>query len=115
MASQLCPVRCRTTEPVPQAMGDPGQNRRQGARLMPRYAALPPNLAPRGLCREAAAEYIGVSAGTFDELVRDGRMPGPKRINARKVWDVRKLDIAFAALPADGDANPWDEVLNRGP
>jgi hypothetical protein len=40
-------------------------------------------------------------------------MPGPKRINARKVWDVRALDIAFTALPADGDNNPWDEVLSR--
>jgi hypothetical protein len=75
---------------------------------MPRHGALPPNLAPRGLCREAAAEYIGISSGTFDEMVRDGRMPGPKRINARKVWDIRALDIAFAGLPDDGAENPWD-------
>jgi len=79
---------------------------------MPRHGALPPNLPPRGLCREAAAEYINVSAGKFDEMVNDGRMPKPKRIDARKVWDVRALDIAFSALPSeDGDANPWDAVL----
>ena len=78
---------------------------------MPRHGALPPNLSPRGICREAAAEYVGISPNTFDEMVRDGRMPAPKRINARKVWDVRALDIAFTALPTDGEANPWDEVL----
>ncbi|MFC7552637.1 hypothetical protein ACFQU7_10800 [Pseudoroseomonas wenyumeiae] len=41
-------------------------------------------------------------------MVQDGRMPGPKRIGARKVWDRHALDLAFAALPGDGDANPWD-------
>lgn len=76
-----------------------------------KHGALPPNLAPRGLNRAAAAEYIGVSATTFDEMVRDGRMPGPKQINARKIWDVRALDAAFTALPSDDDANPWDAVL----
>ena len=75
---------------------------------MPRHGALPPNLAPRGLCREAAAEYIGISPVKFDEMVRDGRMPKPKRIDARNVWEVRALDIAFTALPSEGDRNPWD-------
>jgi hypothetical protein len=42
-------------------------------------------------------------------MVKDGRMPPPKKINARKVWDRQKLDQAFEALPDDGDAvNPWD-------
>lgn len=77
---------------------------------MPRYDALPPSLAPRGLCREAAAQYIGCSPGKFDELVADGRMPGAKRIDGRKVWDRRAIDLAFAALPDDEAANPWDEV-----
>jgi hypothetical protein len=44
-------------------------------------------------------------------MVRDGRMPKPKRIDARNVWDVRELDIAFTALPSGEEANPWDEVL----
>jgi hypothetical protein len=47
--------------------------------------------------------YIGVSASKFDELVRDGRMPGPKRIDGRKVWDVRALDLAFDSLPDHND------------
>lgn len=77
---------------------------------MARYDALPPSLPPRGLCREAAARYVGVSPNTFDKMVADGRMPGPKRIDGRKVWDIRKLDIAFDALPDDEQPNPWDAV-----
>jgi predicted DNA-binding transcriptional regulator AlpA len=80
---------------------------------MPRYGALPPNLPPRGLHREAAAEYVGVSPTKFDEMVGDGRMPKPKRIDGRNVWDVRELDRAFAALPtvdaSGGVDNPWDK------
>jgi predicted DNA-binding transcriptional regulator AlpA len=72
---------------------------------------LPRSLAPRGLSREQAAAYIGVSASLFDTLVKDGRMPGPKRINARTVWDKLQLDAAFAALPSnDEPVNPWDGV-----
>ena len=57
-------------------------------RPMPkRPAILPPTLAPRGLSRTEAAAYIGVSPTLFDHLVRDRRMPPPKRINARTVWD----------------------------
>ncbi len=65
---------------------------------------------PRGLQREFAAGYVGISATKFDELVRDGRMPAPKRIDARKVWDRAALDRAFDALPDEGvaEANPWD-------
>jgi hypothetical protein len=53
----------------------------------------------RGLSRVEASMYIGVSPGKFDELVRDGRMPAPKRIDGRKVWDIQNLDLAFDALP----------------
>jgi hypothetical protein len=75
---------------------------------VPRHGALPPNLAPRGLRREAAAEYVGISPVKFDEMVRDSRMPSPKLIDGRKVWDLRALDVAFAALPSRGESNPWD-------
>jgi len=72
---------------------------------------LPPSLAPRGLSREQAAAYVGVSPSLFDMLVKDGRMPVPKRINTRTVWDRLLLDEAFAALPSnDASANPWDEI-----
>ncbi len=69
---------------------------------------LPLSLAPRGLSRVQAAAYVGVKHTLFDEMVADGRMPAPKRINSRTVWDRLALDEAFAALPSDDDANPWD-------
>jgi hypothetical protein len=65
-------------------------------------------LEPRGLNRVQSAAYICVSPTLFDEMVRDGRMPQPKRINSRRVWDRRRLDEAFEALPNTDDPNPWD-------
>jgi predicted DNA-binding transcriptional regulator AlpA len=63
----------------------------------------------RGLRREQAARYIGIGPTKFDQLVDDGRMPKPIRIDGRRVWDSRQLDVAFDALIGDdGDANPWD-------
>tara|TARA_R110002049_G_scaffold91205_1_gene227663 strand:- start:313 stop:552 length:240 start_codon:yes stop_codon:yes gene_type:complete len=72
---------------------------------------LPFTLAPRGLSRVEAAAYIGISPSLFDLLVKDGRMPNPKRINSRTIWDRKKLDHAFELIP-DGDdlqQNPWDD------
>jgi predicted DNA-binding transcriptional regulator AlpA len=69
-------------------------------------------IIPRGLSREQSAQYIGISPSLFDQLVKDGRMPKPKRINARTVWDRRKLDEAFDALDDDSAVcDPWDEIL----
>lgn len=67
-----------------------------------RRDVLPRSLPPRGLSRVEAARYVGVSPTTFDEMVKDGRMPRPKRINSRTVWDLRALDEAFDALPDHG-------------
>jgi predicted DNA-binding transcriptional regulator AlpA len=81
---------------------------------MPRYDALPVNLPPRGLNRDAAAQYIGISVGKFDELVADGRMPKPVQIDGRKVWDRKALDLAFDGLGNGASSlNPWDEVLKN--
>jgi predicted DNA-binding transcriptional regulator AlpA len=46
----------------------------------------------RGLSRLEGADYVGVSPSTFDEMVADGRMPQPKTINSRIVWDRWALD-----------------------
>ena len=64
----------------------------------------------RGLRRVEAAIYVGISPTKFDEMVKDGRMPRPKRIDGAAVWDQRRLDLAFEALPDEGDSavNPWD-------
>jgi predicted DNA-binding transcriptional regulator AlpA len=75
----------------------------------PRRSALPHSLAPRGMSRETAAEYIDVSPSKFDEMVKDGRMPKPKQIDARRVWDRASVDKAFTALPGgdDGEAQEF--------
>lgn len=72
----------------------------------PRRAdVLPLSLPPRGLSRTEAAAYIGVSPTLFDKMVNDGRMPRPKQVNARTVWDRRRIDLAFDALEEqDGGA-----------
>ena len=67
-------------------------------------------IVPRGLNRPEAAAYIGVSNSKFDQMVDDGRMPKPKQIDSRRIWDVRQLDVAFEGLPGGGEIleNPWD-------
>jgi predicted DNA-binding transcriptional regulator AlpA len=72
-----------------------------------RKSVLPPNLPPRGLSRGKAAEYIGISTTKFDQMVADRRMPKPKRIDGRLVWDRLQLDIAFDGLPnGDSEGHP---------
>lgn len=88
-------------------------------KTMPDHApsVLPLSLAPRGLSRVQAAEYIGVGVSKFDQMVEDGRMPRPKRVDARTIWDRFELDAAFAALDPWGQAivrpgasNEWDDL-----
>jgi predicted DNA-binding transcriptional regulator AlpA len=73
-------------------------------------SSLPRSLAPRGLSRAQAAEYIGVGVTKFDEMVGDGRMPRPKRIDGRNVWDRKALDAAFDELDDDAGSNEWDAL-----
>jgi excisionase family DNA binding protein len=79
--------------------------------LRNRVSCLPPSLPPRGLSRAQAAEYVGVGVTKFDEMVDDGRMPKPKRIDGRTVWDRVKLDEAFEALDDEVlQKNEWDDL-----
>lgn len=73
---------------------------------------LPASLPPRGLSRAEAAAYVGVGTTLFDAMVRDGKMPAPKRIHARLVWDRHRLDKAFEALPDEGGQaeDVWDQL-----
>src|SRR4029078_2801811 len=64
----------------------------------------------RGLSRTEAAMYLGISPSNFDGMVEDARMPRPRLIDGRKIWDVYELDMAFDNLPHDGSApaaNSW--------
>ncbi|MER9228935.1 hypothetical protein NKI39_25545 [Mesorhizobium sp. M0664] len=66
---------------------------------------------PRGLSRDEAARYVGVGSTLFEEMVADGRMPRPKHINSRAVWDRVALDIAFTWLPDKN--NGLQQLLER--
>jgi hypothetical protein len=67
-----------------------------------------------GLGAVEAAAAIGVSASKFRALVDEGRMPRPRRIDGRTIWDVDELRAAFKALPHDGEnekVNSWADVV----
>jgi predicted DNA-binding transcriptional regulator AlpA len=81
---------------------------------MPRHDALPLSLPPRGLSREAAAQYTGIGVGMFDRLVKDGRLPKPIRIGGRKVWDRHAVDDAIDRLSGTtrGVKTGWEDFLD---
>lgn len=65
----------------------------------------------RGLSRDEAAMYLGIGVGLFDELRAAGKVAPPRVIGARKLWDIRDLDMAFEALPredAPALGESWD-------
>lgn len=68
---------------------------------------------PRGMSREVAARYIGVGTSKFDELVADRRMPKPRRIDGRTIWDRVELDIAFTDLPHQEEKTAAQRALER--
>ena len=79
-----------------------------------RHSHLPANLPPRGLSREAAAEYIGVSPRKFDELVAAARVAKPIHVDGRRIWDRHALDRgfdqSFDALGGDAKhVNEWND------
>ncbi len=60
----------------------------------------------RGLSESEAAIYMSLSATFFRKLVERGVMPRPRVVGSRRIWDVDELDIAFRALPREGDDEP---------
>lgn len=76
-----------------------------GAVPVPRLEVAP----RRGLRREEAARYVGVSPSKFDEMARDGLVPRGKKVGGCVLWDLRRLDVALDALLGEDEAsNPWD-------
>lgn len=70
-------------------------------------------IVPRGLTREDAAEYCGVTAWTLDKYVQRGLLPGP--MPGTKRWDRKALDIALdqlsnIAAPSAPKAGRWGNV-----
>ena len=64
------------------------------------------------LRRSEVAAALGISESLFDDWVRKGRMPQPRKIDGVVLWDTRKIAAAWDAL-ADEDvrSNPFDGVV----
>lgn len=80
-----------------------------------RRAEIAGNRWPRGLRREDAAAYLGISPSKFDGCLSRGLIPGPKMLDGVKVWDRVRLDQAFESLPdeAQEQTDSWAH-LNGG-
>jgi predicted DNA-binding transcriptional regulator AlpA len=63
-------------------------------RLASRVATAP----RRGLNRDESAAFVGISTGSFDRMVVDGRLPQPIELDGELVWDLVQLDRAFDRL-----------------
>lgn len=59
----------------------------------------PPRLA---LNRAELALSLGFCVNTIDVLVKDGRIPPPRRFNKRKIWLVHEVTAALTEWPSDG-------------
>ena len=55
----------------------------------------------RGLDENEAAVYL-ISPSFFRKLVTQKKMPRPRLVGERRIWDVEELDLAFKALPREG-------------
>lgn len=77
-----------------------------------RPSALPPNLPPRGLSHDEAAEYLGLGVTLFDDLIKQGVLPEPIKAGGRVLWDRFALDRAFEALPTR-QSKETDKQLTR--
>lgn len=68
----------------------------------------------RGLGEAEAALYVGLGVTKFGALVKDRRMPPPRIIDGRRIWDVDDLDAAFKEFPYEGGEpkhNSWDDLV----
>lgn len=73
-------------------------------------------IEPRGLNRADAAYYVGVGTSLFDRMVADGRMPPPRIVGSRTLWDRHALDQAFDELPSrDAATNEIDALMGLTP
>lgn len=73
------------------------------------------DFVPRGLRREDAARYIGISPTLFDRMRKEGRIPAPRDMFGVMIWDRNDLDSLFAkptyTAANDNDGSGyWDKV-----
>ena len=72
--------------------------------------AITAQLPPRGLTRDAAAAYCGLSPQGFDDWVKRGVVPGP--IPGTQRWDRKAIDLALdrasgLAIVKDSAFDDW--------
>jgi hypothetical protein len=73
-----------------------------------------PFFEPRGLSRNEAAEYCGLSSMGFDQWVRRGIVPGP--IPGTQRWDRKAVDLALdraSGIETITGRTPFDEWKAR--
>lgn len=56
--------------------------------------------------RRRAAAYIGVTAGRFEQLVRDNVVPPPVMIDNKRRWPIALLDDAREAVGSSMSSSP---------
>lgn len=66
---------------------------------------------PYGLRVEEAAAYLGMSRTKFLELVEDGRLPKPTRIDGMCLWCRIDLEAAFRSFVNDESPNSFDQTF----
>nr|WP_249157481.1 hypothetical protein [Bradyrhizobium sp. KB893862 SZCCT0404] len=71
--------------------------------------------------RRRAAAYVGVTAGRFEQLVRDNVVPPPVMVDNKRRWSIALLDVAREAVvssmpclpPAIADITPEARPCER--
>lgn len=71
-----------------------------------------PNI--RMLTRTEAAEYCGVSASHFDNLIKQGVLPPSVSMGSSKRWDINKIDQVLSELDVQLNDNedPFELAFN---
>ena len=67
---------------------------------------------PIAVGREGAAALLSIAPSTFDDLVAKGRMPQPREIGRRVLWDTDEIRDYFRRIPRRGqrwEGNTWDD------
>lgn len=66
----------------------------------------------RGFPCALAADYLGISPSKFRQLVAAKKIPAPRLIDSKRVWDKYDLDDFFDNLPRDGESTGWEGFIN---
>ena len=63
----------------------------------------------RGFSEDEAAVYLSLSPSFFRQLVEANKMPRPRLVEKRRVFDIEDLDAALKAFPREGGDQEHDD------